>query len=125
MALVFVVWAECVTSTTVHRWKDVVEQVGAPAFIVYNIGFLGAMVLGTGVAYAVGPEVEASIGFGIFIAFTIIAVAIARTPETKAPLFWGNLALVSRFWCLAFHLVSNPSRSGAYSLTSNREISSS
>ncbi|CAI4210783.1 unnamed protein product [Parascedosporium putredinis] len=55
VALVFVVFSECVSSTTVYRWKDVVGQVGRPAFIVYNAGYFGGMVLGVVLAHTVSP----------------------------------------------------------------------
>lgn len=106
VALIFVVWAECVTSTTVYRWKDLVNQVRAPAFIVYNIGFFGAMVFGTAVAQVLGPEAGAGMAFGLFIAGSILSVLIARTPDLPAPRFWGKITYTSKFWYLAFYSVS-------------------
>ena len=41
VALVFVVFTECIASNVVYRWKDVVNQVGMPAFAIYNAGYFG------------------------------------------------------------------------------------
>ncbi|KFA72432.1 hypothetical protein S40288_08034 [Stachybotrys chartarum IBT 40288] len=85
VALVFVVWAECVCATVVYRWSDVVEQVGLPAFVTYNVAYFGGQVLGIVVAHTVGAEAGAGAGFGVYIVFTIIALIIAKRPDTRLP----------------------------------------
>ncbi|KAK7715843.1 hypothetical protein SLS63_011259 [Diaporthe eres] len=41
MSLLFVVWCECIAATTIYRHKDVVGLVGWPAYIVFNVGYIG------------------------------------------------------------------------------------
>ena len=106
VALVFVVWAECVCATVVYRWGDVVEQVGLPAFATYNFGYFGGQVIGVIVGQTVGIEAGAGVGFGIFIVCAIVSVFIARTPDYVAPRFWGKNAFAAKFWHLAFYSVS-------------------
>lgn len=106
VALVFVVWSECVTSTTMYRWRDVAGQVGMPAFISYNAGFFGAMVFGVSLAHAVSPPVGAGVGFGLFIAGIVAALFLSKTPDSAAPKFWNKNVMLSRFWYLAFYSVS-------------------
>ncbi|KAH7323124.1 hypothetical protein B0I35DRAFT_350581 [Stachybotrys elegans] len=120
VALVFVVWAECVCATVVYRYKDVIQQVGLPAFVTYNFAYFGAQVLGDVVAHTVSAEAGAGTAFGIYIAFTIVAVAISKTPDTHIPTLriWGsrrigfiqsiltsleNSIFFQRFWFLAFY----------------------
>lgn len=105
MALIFVVWSECVTSTTVYRWKDVVSQVGVPAFVTYNVGYFGGQIFGVAVGHAVSPSAGAGLGFGLFIAGTAIALLIAKSPDSRAPRFWGRNLYTSRLWYMAFYSV--------------------
>ena len=105
MALVFVVWSECVSATTVYRWKDVAREVGLPAFIIYNVGYFGATIFGLVVAHTVTAAAGAGFAFGWYIVATIIAVVVSKTPESRAPRFWGKSKFVSRFWYLAFYSV--------------------
>ena len=107
VALVFVVWSECVTATTMYRWRDVVRQVGMPAFLAHNGGFIGGMVLGVSIAHAVSPVAGACVGFGLFIAGNIVAVVVGKTPDVPAPKFWNKNVFVSRLWYLAFYSVSS------------------
>ena len=44
-------------------------------------------------------------GFGLFFLCTLVAVLIAKTPDSFAPGFWGRNALLCRFWWLAFYSV--------------------
>lgn len=106
LALFFVVWAECVTSTTVYRYRDVIGQVGMPAFLVFNSGYFSSMVFGLAVAHPVSPAAGAGVGFGLFIAGTAISLFIAKTPDSRPPTFWGKNMLISRFWWLALYSVS-------------------
>ncbi|KAF2831426.1 SNF-domain-containing protein, partial [Ophiobolus disseminans] len=104
VALIFVVWSEVSSATTVYRWSDIVEQTGLPAFFVYNVGFFGAQVFGISLAHGLSnPGAGAGAGIGFFVIMSIIAVFIARTPVAPAPKFWGRNAFVSRFWYLAFY----------------------
>lgn len=105
IALVFVVWSECVGATTVYRYWDVVGQVGWPAFIVWNVGYFGGMIVGVSVGQAVSPSAGAGTGFGLFIVCAVMSSTIAQTPDVRPPKFWGRSAIVSRFWCLAFYSV--------------------
>lgn len=106
VALVFVVWAECVCATTVYRWRDVVEQVGLPSFVSYNFAYFGSQILGVIIAHTVGDWKGAVVAFGIYIVFTIVSVVIAKTPDSKAPSFWGNNAFLEKFWFNALYSVS-------------------
>ncbi|RYP93419.1 hypothetical protein DL770_000462 [Monosporascus sp. CRB-9-2] len=104
VALIFVVWSEVVSATTVYRWTDVVDQTGLPAFGVYNFGYLGAQILGVAVAHGVGhPGYGAVAGFGLYIVCSVIAVLIAKSPYARAASFWDSNAFLSRFWYLAFY----------------------
>src|SRR5690242_13699733 len=106
LALVFVVWAECVAATTVYRWKDVISQIGLPSLVVYNVGYFSGMILGVILGHAVNPEAGAGLGFGLFIAGLIGALYLARTPEYAAPRFWAKRPITNRLWWLAFYSVS-------------------
>lgn len=129
VALIFVVWSEVVSATTVYRWHDVVDQVGMPAFVVYNTGYFFAQVIGVSLAHGIGnPGAGAGAGFGFFIVCSIIATFIARTPNVKAPFraprfwgagiltrlpgatafgrFWTESPFASRFWFLSMYSVS-------------------
>ncbi|KAL2073520.1 hypothetical protein VTL71DRAFT_10846 [Oculimacula yallundae] len=103
VALVFVVWSECISATTIYRIKDVIGQVGKPAFAIYNIGFLGAMVFGVAVAHAVSPGAGAGLGFGLFVAGTILAVWLAKIPDSAVPKFWSKSVGLKKFYYLAFY----------------------
>ena len=84
-----------------------VSQTGLPAFVVYNVGYIGGQIVGVSVAHGTGlPAVGAGAGFGLFIICSVISALIARTPESKAPRFWGANVFISRFWYLAFYSVS-------------------
>ncbi|GKT56008.1 sodium chloride dependent neurotransmitter [Colletotrichum tofieldiae] len=103
VALVFVVFAECITSTSVYRCKDVIGQVGKPAFIIFNACYILAMVLGVAVAHAVQAGAGAGVGLGLFFAGCIASVLVAKTPDSLPPRFWGRNVFTSRFWYLAFY----------------------
>lgn len=107
VGLVFVVWAECVSATTVYRFEDVVSQVGLPSFIVYNSGYFGAQLLSLIIGHTVSVPVGAGVGFGVFVVGAVIAVVIAKTPEVRptARLFTKS-RLASIVYYLAFYSVS-------------------
>jgi solute carrier family 6 GABA transporter-like protein 1 len=106
VALVFVVWAECVCATCVYRWQDVVDQVGMPSFVTYNFGYFGAQILGVTIAHTVGDYQGAIVAFGIYIICSVVSSFIAKTPDSKAPRFWHNNVVLERFWYNAFYSVS-------------------
>lgn len=114
VALVFVVFTECASSTTIYRWRDVVGQVGLPAFIIYNFGYFGGMVVGVTVAHAVSPAAGAGVGFGLYIVCSIVSSTIGSiipptaggTPDAGTPKLFSRFAITSRFWWLAFYSVS-------------------
>ncbi|KAI1337217.1 SNF-domain-containing protein [Xylariaceae sp. FL0016] len=104
IALIFVVWSEVVSATTVYRWTDVVSQTGLPAFAVYNVGYLGPQIVGVSVAHGVGNAgAGAGAGFGLYIVCSIASVFVAKTPLAMAPSFWGKNGFISRFYYLAFY----------------------
>lgn len=116
LSLLFVVWCEAVTVTSLYRYVDVVGQVGLPAYAIYNAGYILAMVLGVVIAQAVGAEAGAGTAFGIYILSTILCVALANLPDSSPPSFWGRNSLLSKFWWVAFYSVSYflPSRAISY-----------
>ncbi|KAF2678015.1 SNF-domain-containing protein [Lentithecium fluviatile CBS 122367] len=122
VALIFVVWTEVVSSTTVYRWKDVADMTGVPAFALYNFGFFGAQIFGIALGHGVNmPSAGAGAGIGFYLVFSLIATIIARTSDTDAPIFmerrifgkftpprwlanlWNSNAFIRRFWFLAFY----------------------
>ncbi|EAU35443.1 conserved hypothetical protein [Aspergillus terreus NIH2624] len=103
LSLLFIAWSECVASTTMYRCTDVLGQVGTPSFIVYNAGYFGGTIFGIAVGHAVSPEAGAGVGFGLYVAGTIVAILLARTPDSSAPRFWGSNVWMNRFWWLAFY----------------------
>lgn len=106
VALIFVVWSEISSATTLYRWKDVVDQTSKVSWWIYNIGYLAAQILGVGIAHATsqpGPGVGA--GIGLYVVCSAVAVFLAPTPTVRAPRFWGSNVFVSRFWYLGFYSV--------------------
>ncbi|KAL6242046.1 hypothetical protein RBB50_010958 [Rhinocladiella similis] len=104
VALIFVVWSEVVSATTVYRWRDVVSQTGLPAFAVYNVGYFGGQVLGISLAHGIGnPGAGAGAGIGFYAVLAVVSVFLAKTPEVKAAGFWKRNVFLSRFWFLAFY----------------------
>jgi solute carrier family 6 GABA transporter-like protein 1 len=106
VALIFVVWSEVTSATTVYRWTDIVEQTGLPAFVVYNVGFFGGQVFGICLAHSLAnPGAGAGVGIGFWAIMTIMAIFLARSPKARAPRFWNKNQFVRRFWFLAFYSV--------------------
>jgi solute carrier family 6 GABA transporter-like protein 1 len=103
VALVFVVFTECVCSTTSYRWRDVVKQVGLRALIVHNVGYLGGMVAGLAVAHTVAPGAGAGVGFGIYIIGFVASVFLAQVPDTQAPRMFGKNVTTNRIYYLGFY----------------------
>ncbi|KAG5295809.1 creatine transporter [Histoplasma capsulatum G186AR] len=105
-SLLFMAFSECIAVTTLYRYKEVVGQVGRIPFLIYNIGYVVAIILGIGVGHGATPWAGAIMGFGLFIATSVIALVLAKNPDTRAPRFWANTPLLERFWWLAFYSVS-------------------
>ncbi|KAG9511964.1 SNF-domain-containing protein, partial [Aureobasidium melanogenum] len=105
IALIFVVFCEFVSATTVYRWKDITEQVGLPAFVVYNLGYFGGLLVGVTVAHdleSAGPGAGA--GFGFFIICTVVAGVIAKFPEPRNSGIISKVrGQLSQLWYLAFY----------------------
>jgi solute carrier family 6 GABA transporter-like protein 1 len=108
IALIFVVWTEVTSATTVYRWRDIADQTGIVAFSLYNFGFFGGQFFGILLAHGIrSPGIGAGAGIGFYVAFTLIATTIAQTPQTRAPSFWNSNHFLCRFWFLAFYSVSH------------------
>jgi solute carrier family 6 GABA transporter-like protein 1 len=123
VALIFVVWSEVSSATTVYRWRDIVDQTGLPAFIVYNVGFFGGQVFGISLAHGISrPGAGAGAGIGFYFLMAIIAVVLARTPDARAPSFWNSNAFIKRFWFLAFYSVSAGSIARVLSLETLTDV---
>ncbi|KAI0420060.1 sodium-dependent noradrenaline transporter [Xylaria grammica] len=102
--LIFVVWSEVVSATSVYRWSDVVSQTGKPAFITYNVGYLGGQLFGIWIGHGIGnPGYGAAVGFGIYIILSVVATFVSKAPDTKAPSFWNKNTYAARYWYLAFY----------------------
>ncbi|KAI0200764.1 hypothetical protein F4808DRAFT_151154 [Astrocystis sublimbata] len=102
--VIFVVWAEVTSASSVYRWSDVVSQTGVAAFAVYNTGYLGAQVIGISIAHGVGnPGAGAAAGFGFYIVCSVAAMLSSKTPDIIAPSFWGKNTFTARYWYLAFY----------------------
>lgn len=107
VVLIFVVWSEVVSATTIYRWTDVVSQTGPIAFWIYNLGFFGAQVLGVALAHGINnPGAGVGAGFGFYVACSVIAVLLAKKPTSRAAKFWGSNPFLAKFWYLAFYSVS-------------------
>ncbi|KAM0718864.1 hypothetical protein Q7P37_005936 [Cladosporium fusiforme] len=104
VGLVFVVWAECVSATTIYRFEDVVSQVGMPAFAVYNSAFFGAQLLSLIVGHSVSVPAGAGVGFGVFVVGSVVSVVMAKTPDVqpKARVFHRS-NLLAKIYYLAFY----------------------
>ncbi|KAI4731352.1 SNF-domain-containing protein [Aureobasidium sp. EXF-10728] len=105
VALIFVVFAEVVSATTVYRWSDVVSQVGMPAFAVYNLGYFGGLLIGITVAHGVqSAGIGAAAGFGVFVACTVISTATASSPAPNPTVMPSRLRRrLDKLWYLAFY----------------------
>lgn len=107
IALIFVVWTEVTSATTVYRWRDIVDQTGILSFSLYNFGFFGGQFFGIVLAHGINsPGAGAGAGIGLYVAFTIAAIILARSPDARAPSFWNSNFILRKFWFLAFYSVS-------------------
>ncbi|KAF2705202.1 SNF-domain-containing protein [Pleomassaria siparia CBS 279.74] len=104
LALIFVVWTEVVSATTVYRWSDITSQTGLPAFVVYNVGYFGGQVVGVAIGHGINnPGAGAGAGIGFYAICAIASVLLSRSPDVKAPSFWNSSTFLARFWYLAFY----------------------
>lgn len=106
--LIFVVWAECVSATILYRYRDVVGQVGWPAFLVHNGGYMLGKIIGLAIAHTVSPGGGAGAGFGIYIVGVLVSLFIAKTPDSKPPSFFGRNVWLSKFWWMGAYSVCAP-----------------
>lgn len=110
VALVFVVWSECVFSTTIYRYRDVLTQVGKPAFFTYNAAYFSSQFFGIMIAHLVSPGAGAGLGLGIFFIGLAISLVLSKTPSaTGAPKFWNKNVHLSKTYYLAFYSVRSNS----------------
>ncbi|KAF5672786.1 sodium-dependent serotonin transporter [Fusarium heterosporum] len=103
IALFITVWSETYMACTLYRWKDPVDQIGFVGYFAFNGCYVVALFLGTLLGHLVSPEAGAGVGFGVFIAGAIVSAFFGKTPTIPAPRFWGNNAILSRFWYAAFY----------------------
>ncbi|KAH7271703.1 hypothetical protein B0J15DRAFT_509759 [Fusarium solani] len=103
LCLIFVVWCEVVSATTLYRFKDVIGQVGVAGYSVYSIGYILSMLLGVIVGQAEGPKVGAGVGFGVFVLTNVVAIAVSKTPDSGPPRFWGKNSVLTKLWWLSFY----------------------
>ncbi|KAF1953594.1 SNF-domain-containing protein [Byssothecium circinans] len=110
IALTSIVRTEVVSATTIYRCSDVIDQLGLPAFSLYNFGFFGAQLLGIALGHEIeDPGAGAGAGIGFYVVCSIAAVFIARAPDEAAPRFtkrfdlWNSNMLLRKFWFLAYY----------------------
>lgn len=102
------VWPEVTSATTVYRWRHAVGQVGLPAFVLYNVGYFGGLVVWIGVAHGIGnPGAGAGVGLGMFLLCVGGAVVVARKPDVRTgKKVWDSSAWSQRVYYLDFDSVS-------------------
>lgn len=105
ISLIFIVWAECMSATVLYRSKDVIGQVGMPAFLVHNIGFLAAKAIGLIIAHTVSPGGGAGAAFGIYFACVGASLVMAKTPDSIAPRFFGRNVWLNKLWWMGLYSV--------------------
>ncbi|KAF5659153.1 sodium-dependent serotonin transporter [Fusarium circinatum] len=103
IALFITVFSETYMACTLYRWKDPVDQIGAISYFVFNGGYILSLFLGLLIGHLVSAPAGAGVGFGIFIGCSLFTAFFGKTPSIPAPRFWGNNAILSRFWYAAFY----------------------
>jgi solute carrier family 6 GABA transporter-like protein 1 len=116
VVLIFVVWSEVMSATTVYRWQDVATEVGLPSYYIYNFGYLAGQIIGVGVAHATGsPGAGVGAGVGLWFVCSVIVMVIGKTPtrsKFNKPFWSKNVATrglrlgLDRFYYVAFYSVS-------------------
>jgi solute carrier family 6 GABA transporter-like protein 1 len=113
VVLIFVVWSEVMSATTVYRWQDVAAETGKLSFYIYNFGYIGGQILGVGVAHATSsPGAGVGAGVGLWFVCSIVVMVIGKTPtrsKLNAP-FWSKNKItlllrdgIDRFYYVAFY----------------------
>lgn len=103
VCLIFIVFTEVVSATTFYRWRDVVSQVGKPAFLTFNFGYFGGLIVGIATAHGSGmPGAGAGAGLGLFAVCTVASVLISKAPSIRGPGIARN-AWLSRLYYVAFY----------------------
>lgn len=108
MSLIFVVWCECIAATTIYRHKDVVGLLGWPAYIVFNVGYIGGQLFGCVVGHAVSPAAGAGMAFGLFFVCLVVSLFVARHPDWAPPRFWKKNVWLEKTYYLGIYSVSHP-----------------
>ncbi|KAF5251245.1 hypothetical protein FANTH_3680 [Fusarium anthophilum] len=103
VALFITVFSETYMACTLYRWKDPVDQIGAISYFVFNGGYVLSLFLGLLIGHLVSAPAGAGVGFGVFIGCSLFTAFFGKTPSIPAPRFWGNNAILSRFWYAAFY----------------------
>ncbi|KAH7305909.1 creatine transporter [Stachybotrys elegans] len=103
LSLFFVVWAEIVCATTLYRAKDVMNQVGRPAVLIYNGGYLLGQICGLGLAHGYSAPAGAGLGFGLYVLGLVTSLLLARTPDARTPRFFQKLPFMDRLYWLMFY----------------------
>lgn len=106
MSLLFVVWCECIAATTIYRHKDVVGLLGWPAYIIFNVGYVGGQIFGLIVGHTTSPAAGAGTGFGLFLVCFAISLWLARRPDSAPPAFWKKSPWLEKTYYLGFYSVS-------------------
>ena len=109
VVLIFVVWAESVTSTSIYRYQDVLAVSGNVSFWIYQLGYFGGQVFGIALGHGIGnPGAGAGAGIGFWAVCSVIASVLSRADEQavmSAPRFWHKNKFLAKFWYLAFYSV--------------------
>jgi solute carrier family 6 GABA transporter-like protein 1 len=86
ISLILVVWAECVCATSFYRFVDVIGQVGAPSFWLYQCTYIGAQIIGNAVAHGASDKIGAGVGFGVRGKYVYCCSHRQRTYSTRTPI---------------------------------------
>ncbi|KAK0383257.1 hypothetical protein NLU13_9170 [Sarocladium strictum] len=109
VGLVFVVWAEAVSATTIYRYEDVISQVGLSSFVIYNAAYLGGQLISVIVGHTASIEAGAGAGFAVYIIGAAASVFTAKSPDVPVNAriwkrdVWGKNRHTEAFYYLAFY----------------------
>lgn len=101
LALVASMWLECVTLTSLYRYKDVVDMTGWYAYGVAQGSYMGSMILGVILAYVVSPAVGVGVFLGIFFGGIVVAVLLSNEPTIAGG--FGDNKFINSLWWLMFY----------------------
>jgi solute carrier family 6 (neurotransmitter transporter, GABA) member 1 len=99
--------SECIASTTLYRYKETISQIGWPAWILYQCGYFGGIILGIVIGHTVSEAAGAGVGFGVYILFTAIFLFVSKTPDCDASGVFNRNKFARKFWWVAFYSVSS------------------